>query len=48
VLVVLTDRRSLLARIAARSLVTRLRWALNVPVQPVGHQEFALLAAPGR
>jgi hypothetical protein len=48
VLLVLTDRRSLLGRIAGRSLVTRLRRALNVPVQAVNHQEFAPPTVPGR
>jgi hypothetical protein len=48
VLLVLTDRPSPLAWIARRSLEARLRWVLNVPVQAVGHQEFALPVAPVR
>jgi hypothetical protein len=46
VLLVLTDRRSLLAWIVRRSLEARLRWVLNVPVQAVGHQEFAPPVVP--
>jgi len=48
VLLVLTDRRTLLARVARRVLEARLRWALHMPVQAVGHQEFSLPAGPGR
>jgi len=48
VLLVLTDRRSLLAWTARRILEARLRWVLNVPVQTVGHQEFTLPIVPSR
>jgi hypothetical protein len=48
VLLVLTDRRALPARIARRILEARLRWVLQMPVQAVGHQEFTLPVAPGR
>jgi hypothetical protein len=46
VLLLLTDRRSPLARIGRRSLEGRLRRVLNVPVQAVGHPEFALAVPP--
>lgn len=48
VLLVLTDRRSLLAWIARRSLEARLRWVLKVPVQAVGYQEFTLPIVPSQ
>lgn len=46
VLLVLTDRDSVLARLARHILEVRLRWVLRVPVQAVGHQEFALPVVP--
>jgi hypothetical protein len=46
VLLLLTDRRSPLARITRRSLEARLRRVLNVPVQAVGHPELALSVPP--
>jgi hypothetical protein len=46
VLLVLTDRDSRLARLARHVLEARLRWVLRVPVQAVGHQEFALPVVP--
>jgi hypothetical protein len=48
VLLLLTDRRSPLARIGRRSLEARLRRVLNVPVQAVGHPQFALPVLSGQ
>jgi hypothetical protein len=48
VLLVPTDRRSLLAWIARRSLEARRRWVLKVPVQAVGCQEFTLPIVPSQ